>query len=342
MDLNSIIYDERLTKESILKFISELDIYSFYIGKEVLSLKPINSPLRRDNIPSFSVFYASKSGKYLFKDFGNGMSGDCFTLVQIMYGLSYNGALERIAIDFGITTSSISPSIKPISKVSIQKLSNKEKVNLQIKSKRPSSKDKDFWSQFGITPQVLSKYLVKVVDLIFINNNIINPKTNCYAYLEFKDDTPTYKIYQPFSKEYKFMNNNDYSVWEGWTQMPSTGDLLIITSSRKDVMSIVSTTDYPAVALQSESVLPKKQVIEELKSRFKDIYILYDNDFNSNENNGRKYGANLANAFNCIQIEIPSEYESKDYSDLVRNHGQHLAKNLLESLIKTNTACTRH
>jgi len=180
------------------------------------------------------------------------------------------------------------------------------------------------------------------VDLIFINNNIINPKTNCYAYLEFKDDTPTYKIYQPFSKEYKFMNNNDYSVWEGWTQMPSTGDLLIITSSRKDVMSIVSTTDYPAVALQSESVLPKKQVIEELKSRFKDIYILYDNDFNSNENNGRKYGANLANAFNCIQIEIPSEYESKDYSDLVRNHGQHLAKNLLESLIKTNTACTRH
>jgi DNA primase (bacterial type) len=274
LDLNSIIYDERLTKESILKFISELDIYSFYIGKEVLSLKPINSPLRRDNIPSFSVFYASKSGKYLFKDFGNGMSGDCFTLVQIMYGLSYNGALERIAVDFGITTSSISPSIKPISKVSIQELSNKERVNLQIKSKRPSSKDKDFWSQFGITPKVLSKYMVKVVDLIFINNNIINPKTNCYAYLEFKDDNPTYKIYQPFSKEYKFMNNNNYSVWEGWTQMPSTGDLLIITSSRKDVMSIVSTTDYPAVALQSESVLPKKQVIEELKSSLRHIYII--------------------------------------------------------------------
>ena len=30
-----------------------------------------------------------------------------------------------------------------------------------------------------------------------------------YAYIEFKDGLPTYKIYQPFSENYKWLNNHD-------------------------------------------------------------------------------------------------------------------------------------
>ena len=232
-----------------------------------------------------------------------------------MYGISFKEALEKIAIDLGIVSTGSPKHIAPIKQEQLEQLKGCDKVNLKIKSRKPTQSDKDFWLQFGINGKTLVKYNVKAVELVFVNNHIIRPKSQCYAYLELKDGNPTYKVYQPYDKTYKFMNNNDYSVWEGWTQMPHKGDRLIITSSRKDVMSIVSTTGENAVALQSESVFPKPQIIEELKSRFKEIFIFYDNDFQSERNNGRIYGEGLAREFGLKQIEIPDKYQCKDYSD---------------------------
>ena len=53
IDLNSVTFDKRITPDSILDRVSDLDIYRYYIGDDAVSLRPINSPLRRDNIPSF-------------------------------------------------------------------------------------------------------------------------------------------------------------------------------------------------------------------------------------------------------------------------------------------------
>jgi len=334
IDLNSITFNERLTDESVLQLVSELDIFKYYLGEEALEMRPINSPIRRDNVPSFSLFFASKANQYFFKDFGTGETGNCFKLVQLMYGGSYLNAVEKVTYDLGLSDVNSTYKFKKLDLNDIERIKKRsEQTNLQIKSKAPTVLDKAFWSQFAITPEVLNKYNVKTVDLIFINNKIIKPAKYCYAYLEFKDKNPTYKIYQPYNEKYKFMNNNDYSVWEGWTQMPIVGDKLIITSSRKDVMSIVSTTNYPAVALQSEGVLPKDQVVEELKNRFKEIFIFYDNDYTKQENKGRVYGKKLSEKFNLPQIEIPSILESKDYSDLVKNKGKEIAIQVLNTLI---------
>lgn len=222
------------------------------------------------------------------------------------------------------------------SKKEIIKKSNNYSIN--IKSRKWNKKDILFWNKFGVSIKTLIKYNVYPVDLLFLGNNlhIFKMYKPTYAFKETKDNKISFKIYQPFNLEYKWINNHNDSVWQGWTQLPKKHNFLIITKSLKDVMALYTTTKLPSTSLQAESVEPKQTVINELKSRFKNIFLLYDNDFDSKENWGRKFGKHLSEKFKITQIEIPSEYKSKDYSDLIKNHGVKKAKEILKKLIYEN------
>jgi hypothetical protein len=60
--------------------------------------------------------------------------------------------------------------------------------------------------------------------------------------------------------------------------------------------------------------------------------VLYDNDFQSDINNGRLFGQSLANRFGLKQIEIPTEWKCKDVSDLCFNWGRDIVKQVIEEL----------
>ena len=77
--------------------------------------------------------------------------------------------------------------------------------------------------------------------------------------------------------------------------------------------------------------------MNQLLERFTKVYILYDNDFDSEQNWGRIDGNKIASAYNIKQIEIPEEYHSKDPSDLVRNYNRETLRNVIRSLIKDDT-----
>ena len=172
---------------------------------------------------------------------------------------------------------------------------------------------------------------------MFITKNgkdmIIPCEKYAYAYIEFKDGVPTYKIYQPFSENYKWLNNHDRSVWDLWSKLPETGENIIITSSRKDALTIWANTGIPSTSGQAESVTFKGNVMDQIKSRFKNVFVLYDNDFDKPENYGRIYGKELAIKHNLIQIEIPEYYESKDPFQFRTKHGEEIFKNTFNFLI---------
>ena len=130
----------------------------------------------------------------------------------------------------------------------------------------------------------------------------------------------------------KWLSKHDSSVWDLWDRLPQQGDKLIITSSRKDALCIWENTGIPTVSLQGEGYIPKEHVIQQLKDRFKTIYVLYDNDFNSDINNGRIFGRTLADKFGLTQIEIPEEFQSKDTSDLCLNWGRQTVKQVINQL----------
>ena len=327
-DLNSSLYDPIVYKEDILRHVGEYDILKYYFPK--LQLDVANkSPLREDSVPSFGV--TMRTGFLYWRDFASGEYGNIWSLVALSMGTDFTGALQIIARDFGIRQGAdfkkIAASIKRVP------VPEKKQVEIGIRTRKWKPCDKDFWTQFGINKPTLERYLVSPIDFMFFNGNPVKADHCSYVYRELKDEVLTFKIYQPFSKERKWISNNNQSVWEGWSQLPETGDHLIITSSRKDTMSIVNVAGMNAVALQGEAMRPKQHVVQQLKDRFDKVYVLYDNDFDNPNNPGRTLGNKIASEFNLTQIEIPDDYLSKDFSDLVKAHGNYNANSVLQKLL---------
>jgi hypothetical protein len=314
---------QMITKQDLLKYVTDIDIFQKYIDEEIVPGRLIFSPLRNERNPSFG-FFKGQSGEICFKDFVLG-SGDCIKFVQMKFNMTYFEALSKIAIDFDMENDFIvkqiikSPtnSIKSINRDEF--LTNATTFELLKKSRKWLSHDILFWQQYGISIDTLEKFNVQPVSHFFINKKIITADKYAYVFIEFKDGTETYKIYQPHNTSYKWLNSHNNTIWQGWSQLPDKGTDLIITKSLKDVMTIYENAKIPAVALQCENVLPKRHVFEQLNERFIDIYAFYDNDFDKEINWGKQFGNKLATEFGLIEIYIDDKYKSKDFSDLIKN-----------------------
>lgn len=333
-----------LTKQDILNEMTDLDVYGMYMDLNNVNVlgKSFNSPLSEDNKPSFG-FFQGESNEICFNDWRLG-KGDFIKFVMLMFNLSYYEALCKIAIDsnMNLTNFIIKYTFKTDinSKNNIDRLEFVKKLNTNYIGKTSRNwelKDFIFWNKFGITHDILKKYDVEPISYLHLgaNKDIIKTHYNTYCFNEYKDGKNTFKIYQPFNLDYKWLSNHDDSIWQGWNQLPDKGDLLIITKSLKDVMSINNITEIPVVSLQSESIIPKQSVINELRDRFKVIYLLYDNDYDKVINWGQKFAENLSEKFKLINIKIPDSYKSKDFSDLVKNKGINEARELLLQLTAT-------
>lgn len=335
IDLSENKFERYIKDDDVLRYVSELEIFFHYVPDLIHSLKLIRSPLRSDTVPSFGVFWSERYNRYLYTDNATGNSGNCFRLVSQMYNIDYNEAIIKICHDMKIplldSSNGIFFNYNP-EKFDALKI-KKNKAEIKFNQRYVYSYDIKFWESFGVSKNILQIYRVVPISYLMINSFVMKTDKLSYAYLESKDNINTVKSYQPYSTNAKFMNNNDSSVIEGFSQLPNRGKKLIITSSRKDLMSIVSTCRIPSIAPQSENIMIKESVMNELRNRFDNIYVLYDNDYTKENNPGRISGKKLADKYDIRQIEIDSKHKSKDYSDLVRNHSVDYAKNVLKSMI---------
>lgn len=334
MNLNK----KTVNKEDLLKLVSDLDVYRGYApGIEVNVGTPIISPLRAEQNASFG-FFIGENNEILFNDFKLG-GGDCIKFVQIMFGDTFFEAMSRIVIDFDLKehffykhmeTTGINTSTETLSKDDLLKRTASRYIR---KKSRPwNGNDLAFWHSYGISIKTLKKYNVEPISHIFVNDKVITCDSYTYCFIESKDGVETYKIYQPLKEDYKWISSHNESVWQGWQQLPMEGDTLIITKSLKDVMVIDQLVGIPAVSLQAEGVKPKEHIIDELRDRFTNIFIWYDNDFDKEINWGKKFGGSLAAEFDFIELYVPDDYKIKDPSDFVKIKGVEEATKLIESL----------
>lgn len=340
MSFQSRDFKDFPTVDSILQCITPQQIFEHYLGEIPRSI--ICSPLRDDSIPSFGMFHSTKYDQLFFKDFATGESGSCFVFVKLLFGYSeWKDVLNRVCDDFNLTQFEINREFTNPTGSIVKKKKPKHlfsRIQIQVKTRGWEKRDKEYWKdKYGISRKTLESCKVYPISHYFLNDYCVKAKGLAYVFVENKDNKVTIKVYQPYS-EYKWINNNDASVWELWSQLPKKGDKLIITSSRKDAMVIKSLfPDYlvTSCSLQSEKTLPKTKIIDELKPRFtKDsIYVLYDNDFDKDTNWGREAGKKICEANNLIQIEIPEKYGKKDISDFMEEFGEKAARDLINKLI---------
>jgi len=330
INLDSIIYDQLVTRDAIFKLLTQEEIYSYYIGYDISNMGIMCSPFRDDNVPSFSIYYhKSERNILMYHDFATKDSGDCIVFVMKLFGITYEKALLKIAYDFKLSSFNIGSYNKEIETFS--KLKEKKVIEIGIKKREWFKIDQQFWQQFAIRKSTLERFNVCPVEFVFYNGNAVKAEPLAYAYKEWKDGILTYKIYQPLSpnKKFKWINNANYSVHQGYTQLPETGDLLIITKSLKDVMSIYDTLSIYSIGLQSESVMMKDSVMKEYKTRFKKVICLFDND-----TAGEKLALSFTETYSIPFLSIPKLPGVTDYSDLIKHTGVENATKTFNNLLK--------
>lgn len=303
-----------ISKEDILTKTTEASILQYYLGIKSIPIV-MNSPFREDKKPSFGI-YTKDGSKIYFKDFANGESGDSFTLLSKLWGLSFRDTLIKIYND--IPRFSVVAYVNKSTNKGIYISSDSE---LKCKIREWNKDDLDYWNSYGI-----SKEWLEYADVYPISHKIIIKDGKkytyaadkyAYAYVEKKEGKVTLKIYQPFNKKgYKWSNKHDSSVISLWTKVPSYGDIICICSSLKDALCLWANTGIPSIAVQGEGYSISQTAINELKNRYKSVYILFDND-----PPGIEDGLKLSSITGFTNIVLPryEEYSNpKDISDLYK------------------------
>lgn len=316
--------------EELLKCVSEYDILARYFNVNALPAL-INSPLRSDKNASMSIF-SPDGNKILFKDFGSGWYGGIFDILGLIWHTSFNDTLGKIHNDMlgGQKGSGVYKAAK-------RRIIHRGNSSLDVKTRNWSEDDTAYWKSYGINRKWLEfGDVYPISHILFTRDGLTRAMAAeklAYVYVERKDSNVSLKIYQPKSNHMKWLSKHDASVWDLWTKLPPEGKRLFVTSSRKDALCLWANTGIPSVSLQGEGYIPKRKVIDELKRRFEEVIIFFDNDFNADENHGHIYAERLCDMFDLPMVEIPSVYKSKDPSDLYRNYGSEVFRRVIKELL---------
>lgn len=334
---NDKIYSKVAPNQDLLyNEVSDYEIYRYYIGDFIIG-KIFNSPLRKDEHPSFGIFPSKNNpGMLFFKDH-NGSSGDAIKFIQLLFNISRKEAIERIIIDFKLEDLFFidNTNLKQIKIVSYRvpkeerKTYSFSKLDLKITSRKWEDYDIKFWKSYGISLTTLELFNVVPIKYYFMYNKVYKADKYAYAYMEYKDNILNYKVYQPFRKQndHKFINGFLDGTFSGWDLLPNTGDLLILTKSSKDTMFLYE-KGYNVTSPQGEGYTYKPQVVDILKSRFKRSITFFDHDeagIKAAQRNRELYG---------FEFITTCDSNSKDITDFYRNNGLLSTMNLLRDIIK--------
>jgi 5S rRNA maturation endonuclease (ribonuclease M5) len=311
---------DNITLDWILSKVTEYDIYAKYIGQFKVGMI-YNSPFRKDKNPSFGIYYSKRTKQLLFKDHGTGECGNVIKFVSLFTGKTeYNDILSDIVDNLNITNNTKLVSSK-------QYIPPTETV-IGVVRQEFNDVDINYWKQFNISINTLKKFNVNSIKYYLCNGIVkgtYKRENPMYAYKVYNN----FKIYRPLADKYTKWRNNltDYDI-QGYEQLPQKGDILFITKSMKDVMCLHE-MGYPAVSPSSESTFLPKDVLEQLKARFKRIIILFDRD-----TAGVKRSRKLSRETGLEAMFINKKFKAKDVSDAVKANSFEEIKNWLDETIK--------
>ena len=311
--------DPIITKELLLSHYSEETYMSYYLGIPVKK-GLFCSPLRKDKSPTCS-FYRNSNNELIFKDFNGSFYGNFINVVMYKYSISYHDALYMIAVDFNIVNGNKKSKKIPVKVLQQNKFTDKGTSDIRVEIKEYTKKELNWWGSFGITPSILNKFKVFSCKNIFLNGSVFITSSKdslIFGYYEGKKDNKEYwRIYFPKRTNYRFLSNTPSKLDQGYAQLPKKGNLLVITKSMKDVMTLYG-LGITAIAPNSENLFITDKMLEDLKQRFKYIVVLYDSDLAgiSNMNKIRKAHPELYYTW------IPRKYNAKDISDFRKMYGK--------------------
>jgi hypothetical protein len=177
--------------------------------------------------------------------------------------------------------------MKQIKTLTRREASELSKIEVKVRPWRDY--DLEYWESYGITkPWLVHAGVYPISHKIITKKDKTTGKASryifpsdklAYCFTEYKDNNLSLKIYQPQNKKgYKWCSKMDASVISLWTKVPEYGDRIIICSSLKDALCISCQLHIPAIAPQGEGYGISQTATDELKRRYKNVFICYDVD----------------------------------------------------------------
>ena len=307
-----------ISKEKILKEISEEEIFKYIFGEIPELDKEYCSPFRTDNSPGCSFTYYN--GRLRFIDFASFNRGiDCFEAIKIYFNLP----------SFFKTLEFIQKNIKSDTEIKKRKcdLEKKEQVRkdtkILIATRDLNKEDKRYWDQYGITSKQLKKdgvFAVKQLKIIGKKISNIQVKTKTYAYTDFKDNRK--KIYTPYAKNFKFITNLRANDIGGINHLEYNKDHLYITKAYKDYR-ILKNEKLNVIWFQNEGMFPDEETLTPILKKYKKVTIIFDNDRAGKEAafKLKEYLDNYLLPLKVYSVTVPeTNLKIKDPSDLYQRN----------------------
>lgn len=235
----------------------------------------IHSFMNKDVTPSLFIYLRS-DGHYHWKDHSSGISGDASYFAQWLLSKNWHVAVEDIKKKY----EKFLESGEQLDEIPIEDI---EIVNITYEEKKRNIniKDMDFWKKWKIPVHLLLRYKVEpLISYSILKNNTtvgnFNNFENVYGF--YSNAQGLYQIYQPTKKEAKYINTKkDYLI--GSDQLCFNKDVCIIASGLKDTLALKAIElNIEVVAPKSENTIIGYDKIEMLRTKFKHIITIFDND----------------------------------------------------------------
>lgn len=312
--------DSNSPKEKVLDINDEYAIYSYYMGNFKVG-RLYNSPLRKDKNPSFAIF-RGRQGNLLFKDHGTGDCGNVLQFIRLITGHNDSASIKKELDKIMHTTN------HTVRKITTSVTDAETETEIGIVRQSFTEYDKQYWKQFHISMSTLKNYDVFSIKYYLCNGivkGVYRWDNPMFAYKVNEG----FKVYRPLGNKYtKWRSNLSVNDIQGLKQLPKLGNELIITKSLKDVM-VLREMGYNAVSPSSETTFIPDDILEDLKSRFTKLYILYDRD-----TTGVKQARSYFKKYNIDAFFINKKFNAKDISDAVKLNGFTVIKNWLKMELK--------
>jgi hypothetical protein len=290
-------------------FENYLNIAEKLSGQNV-RMKSLFNPDDRD--PSMYLYYAKATGKYKYKCFSTGKSGNAVDLMAKLWNVDYKTAIYKILNDY-------KSFLKTGEKLEKKEFIETKWVVSDYFIRNWTKDDADFWLQFNISSNLLEEYnviplrsytMAKQVNDVITEEEFFVQKKHIYLYTT--NNNEMYKIYQPKNPAKKFFKLMNYT--QGIDQLKGKR-FLVITSSLKDCMSIRSIPglDVDVIAPDSENTKLSAELINSLKNDYEAVVTYMDSDA-AGITSMKYYYENYNLPFCYINLE-------KDFSDIVKIHG---------------------
>jgi len=313
-----------ITLDDIYSKISEYELFMYYCKNFEEFDKSFMSEFYDDNNPDCRI-YRSGNNRLRYKDFGTGENLSVIEYIQKKYYCTFSECINIIANDFKLAHGEIVLNRQQRIIQLDETITARPKTRIDIVSQPFTIADYNYWNQYKIPLTLLEEYNVfsaKYVALIKgdkVTNFVYSNRNPIYAY-RFKDGNEyVYKIYFPYAdKRYKWINNCNETIIQGYDQLSLDKNKVILTKSLKDVMCY-RVLGYDAISLQGET--------NKLPTHLKNLIVNYDND-----EEGIRGTERLVDTYGFKHFYIDG---AKDLSDFIKDNDLQIAKKQIDEKIKS-------